>query len=59
MDKIERTLTYIYSNLEVFNPVLDYVLDVYDIYCRYKSLTPEEYVSIIWSYEFNTKQQGG
>ena len=59
MNKIERplnyitALTYVYSNLEVFDTLFNYILYIYDnIYEQY-NLTPEEYISMIWSYEFN------
>ena len=50
-----RALTHMYSNLETFNPLVNYLFYLWtEIYDRYQ-LTPEEYASMVWSFEFNTK----
>jgi len=52
MDKITRILEYVYGNLDVFNPLTEYI---FHVHVADYNLTSEEYISMILSFDFNTQ----
>ena len=59
MDKTEKVLRYIYSDKDYFNKLFKYIYYIWNEFYPICDLTPEEYISMIWSYEFNKKQKLG
>ena len=55
MDETEKVLKYIYQHIKVINPLSLYMFKVWRNINQNDGITEEEYKSIIWSYEFNTR----
>ena len=53
MNPTEKASTYMYSNHDIIEPLIDYINFLYKEIRPYYALTTEEYISMIWSYDFN------